>query len=142
MQEAKDQGLTQVSGEAVFKLYDTYGFPVDLVEDAAREEGLTLDRHGYQQAMDEQRERARKTAKFTQATSRADLLKAIEQFPVTRFVGYAQEEAQGQLLAMVKGECLVSEAQQGEDVEFLLDVTPFYAEGGGQVGDQIGRAHV
>ena len=135
LQEAKQQGTTQVSGEAVFKLYDTYGFPLDLVEDAAREEGLVLDHHGYQQAMDAQRERARKKAKFTQAASRTDLVKAIEQFPVTRFVGYAQEEAQGSLLAMVKGEHLVSEVQQGEEVEFLLDETPFYAEGGGQVGD-------
>jgi len=135
LQEAKAQGKTQVSGEAVFKLYDTYGFPLDLVEDAAKEEGLELDHHGYQQAMEEQRERARKTAKFTQAASRTDLVKAIERFPVTQFVGYAQQQAPGTLLAMVKDEHLVSEAQQGEEVEFLLDATPFYPEGGGQVGD-------
>ena len=135
LQEAKAQGKTQVSGEAVFKLYDTYGFPLDLVEDAAKEEDLELDHHGYQQAMEEQRERARKTAKFTQAASRTDLVKAIERFPVTQFVGYAQQQAPGTLLAMVKDEHLVSEAQQGEEVEFLLDATPFYPEGGGQVGD-------
>lgn len=135
LQEAKEQGKAQVSGEAVFKLYDTYGFPLDLVEDAAKEEGLELDHQGYRQAMEEQRERARKTAKFTQAPSRPDLVKAIEQFPVTQFVGYAQQQAQGTLLAMVKDERLVPVAQQGEEVEFLLDATPFYPEGGGQIGD-------
>jgi alanyl-tRNA synthetase len=116
LQETKQQGKTQVSGDAVFKLYDTYGFPLDLVEDAAREEGLELDHKGYQRALEEQRERARKTAKFTPAASRSDVVKAIEQFPVTQFH-------------------LVSESHQGEEVEFLLDATPFYPEGGGQVGD-------
>ncbi len=135
LQEAKQQGKMQVPGEAIFKLYDTYGFPLDLVEDAAKEEGLTLDHAGYQQALEEQRERARKTAKFTQTISRADLVKVIEQFPVTQFVGYGQHQVQSNLLAMVKGEELVSESQQGDEVEFLLDTTPFYPEGGGQVGD-------
>ncbi len=135
LQETKQKGETQVSGESVFKLYDTYGFPVDLVEDAAKEEGLELDLHGYKQALEEQRERARKTAKFTQAASRTELVKTIEQFPVTQFVGYAHQKTQGTLLAMVKDEHLVSEAGQGEEVEFLLDTTPFYPEGGGQVGD-------
>ncbi len=136
LQETKEQGKTQVSGDAVFKLYDTYGFPLDLVDDAAKEQGLTLDHTAYNQALNEQRERARKTAKFTQAASRTEVVKAIEAFPVTKFLGYAQQEAQGALLAMIKDEHLVSESQQGEDVEFLLDATPFYPEGGGQVGDQ------
>ena len=135
LQETKQQGKTQVSGEAVFKLYDTYGFPLDLVEDAAKEEGLELDHSGYQHSLEEQRERARKTAKFAQTASRAEVVKAIEQFPVTQFVGYAQQQAQGTLLAMVKDEQLVTESHQGEEVEFLLDTTPFYPEGGGQVGD-------
>ena len=135
LQETKQHGNTQVSGDAVFKLYDTYGFPLDLVEDAAKEEGLTLDHIGYNQALNEQRERARKTAKFTQAASRTDVVKAIENFPPTQFLGYVQEQAQGTLLAMIKDELLVPESQQGEEVEFLLDTTPFYPEGGGQVGD-------
>ena len=135
LQETKQQGNMQVSGDAVFKLYDTYGFPLDLVEDAAKEEGLTLDHAGYNQALNDQRERARKTAKFTQAASRSDVVKAIDAFPETQFLGYAQQQAQGTLLAMIKDEHLVSESQQGEEVEFLLDATPFYPEGGGQVGD-------
>ena len=135
LEETKGQGKRQVSGHDVFKLYDTYGFPLDLVEDAAREEGLELDHRGYAQALEEQRERARKTAKFTQSAARNDVVKAIEQFPVTQFLGYVQQQAQGTLLAMIKDEHLVSEAQQGEEVEFLLDASPFYPEGGGQVGD-------
>ena len=135
LQDTKQQGKTQVSGEAVFKLYDTYGFPLDLVEDAAKEEGLELDHQGYQKALKEQQDRARSSAKFTQAASRTDVVKAIEPFPVTQFVGYAQQQAQGRLLAMVKNDRVVSELQQGEEAEFLLDVTPFYPEGGGQVGD-------
>ena len=136
LEETKQQGKTQISGEAVFKLYDTYGFPLDLVEDAATEEGLVLDHTGYAQALEEQRERARKTAKFTQAASRTEVVKALEPFPVTKFVGYVQQQAQGTLLAMVKDEQVVDESQAGDEVEFLLDSTPFYPEGGGQVGDQ------
>ncbi len=136
LEETKQQGKTQISGEAVFKLYDTYGFPLDLVEDAATEEGLVLDHTGYAQALEEQRERARKTAKFTQSASRTEVVKALEPFPVTKFVGYVQQQAQGTLLAMVKDEQVVDESQAGDEVEFLLDSTPFYPEGGGQVGDQ------
>jgi alanyl-tRNA synthetase len=136
LQETKQQGKTQVSGDAVFKLYDTYGFPLDLVEEAAQEEGLELDHVTYKVALEEQRERARKTAKFTQTASRTNVAKVIEEFPVTQFVGYTQQQVQGTLLAMVKDDQRVTESQQGDEVEFLLDTTPFYPEGGGQVGDQ------
>ena len=134
--EAKQQGNIQLEGQAVFKLYDTYGFPLDLVEDAAREEGLHVDLAGYQHALDAQRERARKTAKFSQAASRIELVSAIEQIPLTQFVGYAHQQTGGTLLGLVKDEHLIKEAKQGETVEFVLDRTPFYPEGGGQVGDQ------
>ncbi len=133
--ETKKQGRTQVDGEAIFKLYDTYGFPVDLVEDAAREEGLTLDHAGYQQALDVQRDRARKTAKFSSGEARSGLLAALEPFPLTQFLGYSLEEGEGTVLGMIKDEQLVKEAVQGDVVEFVLDKTPFYPEGGGQVGD-------
>jgi len=134
--EAKQQGKRQLEGEAVFKLYDTYGFPLDLVEDAAREEGLHVDQAGYQQALEEQRDRARKTARFSQAASRTELVSAIEQFSLTQFVGYGHQQAVGTLLGIVKDEQVIKEAKQGETVEFILDTTPFYPEGGGQVGDQ------
>ncbi|MDR4492982.1 MAG: alanine--tRNA ligase [Nitrospirales bacterium] len=135
LSETKRQGRTQVDGEAIFKLYDTYGFPMDLVEDAAREEGLTLDHAGYQQSLEVQRDRARKTAKFSSGEARSGLLTALEPFPQTQFVGYSMEQSEGTVLAMLKDEQLVKEAVQGEVVEFVLDSTPFFPEGGGQVGD-------
>jgi alanyl-tRNA synthetase len=134
--EVKQQRKTHLEGEAVFKLYDTYGFPLDLVEDAAREEGLFVDHAGYQHALEEQRERARKTAKFSQSISRSELIQNLEQFPLTQFVGYLHQRAGGTLLGMVKDEHFIKEAKQGETVECLLDTSPFYPEGGGQVGDQ------
>jgi alanyl-tRNA synthetase len=134
--ETKQQGKIQLEGEAVFKLYDTYGFPLDLVEDAAGEEGLHVDHAGYQHALEEQRERARKTARFSQVASRSELVSVLEQFPLTQFVGYARQQAAGTLLGMIKDEHVIKEAKQGETVEFVLDTTPFYPEGGGQVGDQ------
>ncbi len=133
--EAKSRGQKHIDGEAVFKLYDTYGFPVDLVEDAAREEGLQVDHQGYQQALAEQRDRARKTAKFSQADSQVEVVKAIDSLPVTTFLGYDHQRAQGTLLAILNGNRVVSGASQGETVDLVLDHTPFYPEGGGQVGD-------
>ncbi|MEO6202921.1 MAG: alanine--tRNA ligase, partial [Nitrospirales bacterium] len=134
--EAKQKGSQILEGEAVFKLYDTYGFPLDLVEDAAREEGLAIDHAGYQQALEAQRDRARKTARFSQADSRSELVNVLEPFPLTQFVGYAHPEGKGRLLALVKDGHVIKEAKQGETVECVLDSTPFYPEGGGQVGDQ------
>jgi alanyl-tRNA synthetase len=134
--EARQQGKIQLEGEAVFKLYDTYGFPLDLVEDAAREEGLHIDHAGYQHALEAQRERARKTAKFSQAASRTDLVSTLDQFPLTQFVGYTHQQAGGTLLGMIKEEHLIKEGKQGETIELVLNTTPFYPEGGGQVGDQ------
>ncbi|MDH5296848.1 MAG: alanine--tRNA ligase-related protein, partial [Nitrospirota bacterium] len=95
-----------------------------------------VDHTGYQQALEEQRDRARKTARFSQAASRTELVSAIEQFPLTQFVGYGHQQADGTLLGIVKDEHVIQEAKQGETVEFILDTTPFYPEGGGQVGDQ------
>ena len=122
LRETKEQGRTLVSGDEVFKLYDTYGFPLDLVEDAAKDEGLQLDHAGYTRALEEQRERARKTAKFTSTASPSELIKAIDQFPVTQFLGYTQQQSQGTLLAMLKDDHVIGEAHQGDEVEFLLDV--------------------
>ncbi len=135
LSDTKEKGERQISGHEVFKLYDTYGFPLDLVEDAAREAGLQVDHGGYDRALNEQRERARKTAKFDQGDSRLEVVKAIAQFPLTKFVGYSDQQTEGNLLALIKEDQLVKEIAQGEHAELLLDVTPFYPEGGGQVGD-------
>jgi alanyl-tRNA synthetase len=134
--KAKSSPRTTLSGELVFKLYDTYGFPMDLIVDACREQGVAVDEEGFQRALEAQRERARKTAVFEAAATRpavAELAKIVR--PPT-FVGYERLDADAVVQAILKDDRLVREAVEGDDVEVVLDVTPFYAEGGGQVGDQ------
>ncbi len=132
----RSAGRTMLPGPEVFKLYDTYGFPMDLITEACREQGLTVDQAGFDAAIEEQRNRARKTGGFEQETARPAVTKLAEQFGVTKFVGYDRLESDSVLQAILKGDRLVKEAAEGDEVEVVLDVTPFYAEGGGQVGDQ------
>ena len=136
MNEATAQGKTVLSGESVFKLYDTYGFPLDLVEEAAQEQGLSLDHDGYQQALEDQRERARKSAAFSVATVKPYVSELGQRVQPTEFVGYDRYAAEGRVQAILKNERLVTEAGPGDEIELVLDKTPFYSEGGGQVGDQ------
>jgi alanyl-tRNA synthetase len=131
--KARASGRTVLAGDQVFKLYDTYGFPLDLIDEACREQEMRLDEAGFQQALEEQRDRARKSASF-EVTPSAGALTLTGVAP-TRFVGYEQLEAEGVVQAILKGERRVKEAVEGEEIELVLDVTPFYAEGGGQVGD-------
>ena len=132
----RSAGRTMLPGPEVFKLYDTYGFPMDLITEACREQGLTVDQQGFDAAIEEQRNRARKTGGFEQETARPAVTKLAEQFGATKFVGYDRLESDSVLQAILKGDRLVKEAAEGDEVEVVLDVTPFYAEGGGQVGDQ------
>ena len=134
--EAKAQGKFLLSGESVFKLYDTYGFPLDLVEEAALEKGLSLDHDGYQEALENQRERARKSATFSVATTKPYISELNKVVQPTQFVGYDRCTAEGVIQAILKDERMVNEAVQGDEIELVLDKTPFYPEGGGQVGDQ------
>ncbi|GJL66610.1 MAG: alanine--tRNA ligase [Nitrospirales bacterium] len=134
--EAKTQGLSTLEGETVFKLYDTYGFPLDLVEDAAREENLELDHEGYQRALNAQRERARKAAAFTTSEVKPYLKELNTVASPTTFVGYQAYEGEGAVHAILRDEQLVQDASQSDHVELVLETSPFYPEGGGQVGDQ------
>ncbi len=123
-------------GVEAFKLYDTYGFPMDLIQEACREQGMTVDAEGFDQAIDEQRTRARKTGGFEQDVTRPTVAELAGRVGATTFVGYDRLETDSILQAILKGERMVKEAVEGDEVELALDVTPFYAEGGGQVGDQ------
>ncbi len=134
--KAKTAGLKTLAGSDVFKLYDTYGFPMDLIGEACREQGLTVDEQGFDAAIEEQRNRARKTGGFEQETARPEVSDLAKRVGTTKFVGYDRLESESVLQAILKGDRLVKEAVEGEEVEVVLDVTPFYAEGGGQVGDQ------
>ncbi|RMH31485.1 MAG: alanine--tRNA ligase [Nitrospirae bacterium] len=134
--QTKDSGKAVLDGGEVFRLYDTYGFPLDLIEDAAKEAGLTIDYEGYRQALEMQRERARKASSFTIVTKASPVTQLDELVLPTQFVGYDRYEAEGMVKALVQNERMVSEAHKGEELDVVLDVTPFYPEGGGQVGDQ------
>jgi alanyl-tRNA synthetase len=109
---------------------------MDLMGEACREQGLTLDETGFDQAIEEQRNRARKTGGFEQETTRPAVAELTGRFGATKFIGYDRLENESLVQAILKSDRLVKEATEGDEVEVVLDVTPFYAEGGGQVGDQ------
>jgi alanyl-tRNA synthetase len=134
--KARAAGGKVLTGPDVFKLYDTYGFPMDLMGEACREQGMTLDEAGFDQAIEEQRNRARKTGGFEQETARPAVTELAGRVGATKFIGYDRLESDSLVLAILKGDRLVKEAADGDEVELVLDVTPFYAEGGGQVGDR------
>ncbi len=136
VEKAKAAGRTLLAGEQVFKLYDTYGFPLDLIAEACKEQQMQPDEAGFQRALEEQRERARKTAGFEAAVAKPIVLDVAGKVPPTIFAGYDGLRATAVLQAILKGDRLVKEAVEGDEVELVLDVTPFYAEGGGQAGDQ------
>ncbi|WP_444907596.1 alanine--tRNA ligase [Microbulbifer sp. SSSA008] len=121
---------SEIPGELVFTLHDTYGFPTDLTQDIARERDLSLDMDGYEAAMEAQRQRARAAGKFKQ-----DYTDVLELEGATEFLGYNATEATGKVLAIVKGGEQVERLEDGEEGAIVLDRTPFYAESGGQVGD-------
>ncbi len=121
----------RIPGETVFKLYDTYGFPVDLTNDVARERGLEIDEAGFEAAMEEQRARARAASKFG-----VDLRAGLSTEAQTTFTGYESAHGTGRVVEIFRGKEPVTELRSGEQGEVLLDRTPFYAESGGQVGDE------
>lgn len=121
---------TEIPGKVVFTLYDTYGFPVDLTNDIARERGLTIDQAGYEAAMAEQRARARAAGNF-----KVDYNAAGIELPATEFLGYSSLAEHGNVVALVKDGKKVERLVEGDDGIVVLDRTPFYAESGGQSGD-------
>jgi alanyl-tRNA synthetase len=136
IEKARGTGGNMLPGGDVFKLYDTYGFPLDLMAEACREQGIRLDEDGFNAAIEEQRNRARKTGGFEAETARPAVRELAARVGQTQFVGYDRLEAESVVQAILKGDRLVKEAHEGDEVEMVLSVTPFYAEGGGQVGDQ------
>ena len=134
--KARAAGQNVLTGADVFKLYDTYGFPMDLMGEACREQKMTLDEKGFDQAIEEQRNRARKTGGFEQESARPAVAELARRLGTTKFIGYDRLESESLVQAILKGDRLVKEAVEGDEVELVLDVTPFYPEGGGQVGDQ------
>jgi alanyl-tRNA synthetase len=132
--EIKAAGQKEVPGKLIFKLYDTYGFPVDIVNDVVRDEGLTLDMNGFEKAMAGQRAQSRSVASFTKISDAYKELSTRGFKPV--FAGYDQAVLDSTVVALVANGDEVSDAAQGCEIEVVTEATPFYAEAGGQVGDK------
>ncbi len=125
-----------LNGEVAFKLYDTYGFPLDLTQDALRAKHLTVDEGGFNAAMEKQKAEARAAWKGSGSSATETVwFEAQEQFGATEFVGYSTTRAEGKIIQIVVGDSVVDKAGTGEEVSILTNQTPFYAESGGQVGD-------
>lgn len=121
---------TEIPGQTIFKLYDTYGFPVDLTGDIARERGLTLDQAGFEEAMNAQRQRARSASHF-----KMELPDGIDIDGETIFCGYDSLQAECEITALLKGGELVDTLAEGDQGAVVMASTPFYGESGGQIGD-------
>jgi alanyl-tRNA synthetase len=125
---------SNLSGEDAFKLYDTFGMPLDFMQDAARDQGIPFDQAGFDRALDEQRERARASWK---GAAKQTANPAYQQLPKSEFEGYRQTRSNNcEVLAIIKNGQGSQELHPGEEGEVILDHTPFYAESGGQVGDR------
>ncbi|WP_337843260.1 alanine--tRNA ligase [Rheinheimera sp.] len=121
---------TEIPGEVAFKLYDTYGFPLDLTNDVARERGFTVDQAGFEAAMEEQRKRAQQASNFG-----ADYNQALSSAQCTDFKGYSEVKAQAKVVEILLGGEQVQSLTDATEALVVLDQTPFYAESGGQTGD-------
>ena len=133
----KTKKSSSLSGDDVFKLHDTYGFPYDLTLEMAAEHGLAIDGEGFKRLMKEQKERAKQDAR-AKKTGHTDLSvyrTVVDQSGLTTFVGYTQLSNEATLKAMIRDGEAIHEASSGDEVEFVLDRTAFYAEGGGQLSD-------
>jgi alanyl-tRNA synthetase len=136
IQEIKQQGKTQISGESAFTLYDTYGFPLELTQEIAEENHLTVDESGFNTEMQKQVERAKAAHQTIDLTVQGSLDKLAEHIHATEFLGYTQPAATAKIEVLLVGGVSQEEAEAGTDVQIVLNQTPFYAESGGQIGDR------
>ncbi|MEH2170756.1 MAG: alanine--tRNA ligase [Nostoc sp.] len=136
IQEVKQRGETQISGESAFTLYDTYGFPLELTQEVAEENNLTVDEAGFDAEMQKQVERAKAAHETIDLTVQGSLDKLAEHIHATEFIGYTQPAATTKVEAILVEGVSQEEAEAGTQVQIVLDKTPFYAESGGQIGDR------
>ena len=136
IEELKAENKNVLGGEDSFKLYDTYGFPVDLMEEILEDEGFTLDENAFRAEMEKQRTRARNArATDTYMGAEETVFHHLDPAMSTEFKGYDSLECEGKILALVVNDEIVNEAKAGDEVSVIVDKTPFYAEMGGQAGD-------
>ncbi|KOP23195.1 alanyl-tRNA synthetase [Hapalosiphon sp. MRB220] len=134
--KVKQQGKNQISGEDAFTLFDTYGFPLELTQEIAEENNLTVDVAGFDVEMEKQRQRAREAHETIDLTVQGSLDKLAEHIHATEFLGYTEPTATAKVEAILVNGIAEEEAEAGTDVQIVLDKTPFYAESGGQIGDK------
>ena len=136
IERAKKEGRDFLTGKEVFKIYDTYGFPVDLIDEIAAEHGLKISYSEFEEELERQREEARKHFKVETKKVKPVYVEAKEKGLTSEFVGYTDLVVETPIKAIIKGEELVDYLKEGEEGEIILEKSPFYPEGGGQVGDQ------
>ncbi|SEM31385.1 alanyl-tRNA synthetase [Mesobacillus persicus] len=135
IKEEKSKGSDTIQGKDIFRLYDTYGFPVELTEEYAEDEGMQVDHQGFESEMELQRERARSARQDTGSMQvQGGILGDIT--VESQFVGYEELEVEGNVVALLKDGQLVDSVTTGDEFHFILDTTPFYAESGGQIADK------
>ncbi|ALS78941.1 alanine--tRNA ligase [Planococcus kocurii] len=135
VEKQKANGQTEIPGEDAFRLYDTYGFPVELTEEYAEEEGMTIDHNGFEAAMQAQRDRARNARQNVNSMqTQSEVLGNIK--TASEFIGYSQTVSDAKVVVIIKDGELADRAHEGEEVQVILDQTPFYAESGGQIADR------
>ncbi|AFZ23791.1 alanyl-tRNA synthetase [Cylindrospermum stagnale PCC 7417] len=132
----KQQGKTAISGESAFTLYDTYGFPLELTQEIAEENHLTVDEVGFNAEMQKQVERAKAAHETIDLTVQGSLDKLAEHIHSTEFIGYTQAAATAKVEVLLVGGVSQEAAEAGTEVQIVLNTTPFYAESGGQIGDR------
>ncbi len=130
------QGKILIPGKEIFKLYDTYGFPLDLTQDIASEKGLSLDEPGFHEEMERQRERARASWKGSEEKGIDPVFKSLSETCKSAFVGYDRTESESGVLSLIREGALKESVQAGEELDIVVDSTPFYPESGGQIGDR------
>ena len=133
--DMKKKGDKIIPGDELFKLYDTFGFPLDIAKDVADEHDLQIDEPGFHKEMEIQKTKARASWSAEEVAVASVYRELFQQYPKTVFVGYDAFDAEATVLAIIKNGKIVHELNQGDTGEVLLDRTPFYAESGGQSGD-------
>ncbi|ALF55793.1 alanyl-tRNA synthetase [Nostoc piscinale CENA21] len=136
IQQVKQQGQTQISGESAFTLYDTYGFPLELTQEIAEENNLTVDEAGFNTEMQKQVERAKAAHETIDLTVQGSLDKLAEHIHATEFLGYTQAATTAKVEVLLVNGVAEEAAEAGTEVQIVLNQTPFYAESGGQIGDR------
>jgi alanyl-tRNA synthetase len=141
LDKMKKNKSTTIPGEEIFKLYDTFGFPVDLVEETAKDTGYTLDMDGFNKAMQEQKQKAMASWKGSGESAVSPVFnEVLQKNGASKFTGYDSTHGEGQVVTLIKNNKNVTSVNEGDECDLLVDQSPFYGESGGQVGD-VGRAY-